>query len=96
MWCVFQSKKNQEESRDVLHPVIDWNQIVGVLSQWINPDSTNAQLREDSSMAIKQELEWAQHLSLQAVMLSELSSSGGVANTARILFQVSVFLKSIN
>lgn len=64
---------------------------MGILSQWISPDSTNSQLQKDSSMALRQELEWAQHLSLQAVMLSELSCSGGVANTARILLQVSSF-----
>ncbi len=42
------------------------NQVVGRVSAWINPDAADAQLRTDSEAALRAELSWAAHLSLQA------------------------------
>jgi len=41
-------------------------QVVGIVSPWIDADSDNAALRRDSAAALRQELQWAAHLSLQA------------------------------
>lgn len=37
----------------------------GKISSWIDLDSEDDTLREDSEIALKQELAWASHLSLQ-------------------------------
>ena len=42
------------------------NQVVGRVSAWIAPDSPDATLRADSEAALRSELAWAAHLSLQA------------------------------
>ena len=45
------------------------NQVVGRLSTWLAPDSADARLRNDSEAALRAELSWAAHLSLQARQL---------------------------
>ena len=40
--------------------------MVGIVSPWVDADSDNAVLRRDSASALRQELQWAAHLSLQA------------------------------
>ena len=62
-------------------------QVVGKVSPWIQPDSQNQSLRRDSEAALRQELEWAAHLSLQACILPVPPSLHN-ANYARILLQV--------
>ncbi|CAD7703043.1 unnamed protein product, partial [Ostreobium quekettii] len=62
-------------------------QVVGATSPWINADSQNAILREDSSAALRQELDWAYHLGLQAVMVQPSFHQQSVANTARVIEQ---------
>jgi protein arginine N-methyltransferase 5 len=48
----------------------DWsNYIVGTVSPWINLDAVDEGLRKDSMAAFKQELAWASHLSMSAVVL---------------------------
>ena len=42
------------------------NQLVGRASAWLAPDAPDAQLRADSEAALRAELSWAAHLSLQA------------------------------
>ena len=39
--------------------------MVGKVSDWIDPDSSDPKLAKDSEIALKEELNWAQHLSLQ-------------------------------
>ncbi|KAK1289111.1 Protein arginine N-methyltransferase 5 [Acorus calamus] len=43
--------------------------VVGRISSWIDLDSDNEELRMDSEIALKQEIAWASHLSLQACLL---------------------------
>lgn len=63
-------------------------QIVGKVSTWIQPDAEDDNLRRDSQAALRQELEWATHLSLQACIL-HLPPSPSSANFAYIVNQVS-------
>ena len=62
-------------------------QIVGKISPWIRPDSSNPRLKRDSEAALRQELEWAAHLNLQAVILPTPLTLDN-ANYARVLLQV--------
>ena len=50
----------------LLHSTQWSNQVVGRLSSWLAPDSADPQLRNDSEAALRAELSWAAHLSLQA------------------------------
>jgi protein arginine N-methyltransferase 5 len=60
-------------------------QIVGKVSPWIDCDSPNPTLQRDSHAALEQELGWAAHLSLQAVVLPPPPQPLNAANYARIL-----------
>eukprot|EP00899_Mesostigma_viride_P006648 jgi/Mesvir1/15985/Mv08291-RA.3 len=52
---------------DLLLSSSQWSsQVVGVLSPWIDLDSDCPHVRRDGESALKQELAWATHLSLQA------------------------------
>lgn len=53
----------------VLTPTQWSSHVVGKISSWIDLDSEDDVLREDSEIALKQELAWASHLSLQACLL---------------------------
>ncbi|KAK9820236.1 hypothetical protein WJX72_007776 [[Myrmecia] bisecta] len=73
---------------DLLLNSAQWSgQIVGTISPWIQPDADDPELVRDSEAALRQELEWAAHLSLQACMLT-LPHGLRNANYARILNQV--------
>jgi hypothetical protein len=61
-------------------------QVVGKLSEWIQPDAAGEPLRGNSATALRQELEWASHLSLQACVL-RLPPGASHANLARIVNQ---------
>ena len=61
-------------------------QVVGKLSEWIQPDAAEEPLRGNSATALRQELEWASHLSLQACVL-RLPPGASHANLARIVNQ---------
>ena len=63
-------------------------QVVGCVSSWIDADSSCPSLRRDSEAALAQELAWAAHLSLQAVVLPAPPQPLRAANYARILNQV--------
>ncbi|PWA47388.1 SHK1 binding protein 1 [Artemisia annua] len=52
----------------VLTPTQWSSHVVGKISSWIDLDSEDDVLREDSEIALKQELAWASHLSLQPLM----------------------------
>jgi hypothetical protein len=59
--------------------------VVGKVSPWIDPDSANALLRQDSAAALKQELAWAAHLGLQAVILPCPPGRTSAVNYAQLL-----------
>ncbi|KAL0407905.1 UNVERIFIED_CONTAM: protein arginine N-methyltransferase 1.5, partial [Sesamum radiatum] len=52
----------------VLSPSQWSSHVVGKISSWIDLDSEDVTLRKDSEIALKQELAWASHLSLQVVI----------------------------
>lgn len=58
---------------------------MGKTSPWIDADSVSPSLRRDSEAALRQELAWAAHLSLHAVLLP--SPALGGANYGRIVNQ---------
>lgn len=58
------------------------------MSAWINPDSSCPALRQDSTAALKQELAWAAHLGLQAVILPPPPETMRSHNYAQIILQV--------
>uniref|UniRef100_A0A1D1ZXU6 PRMT5 TIM barrel domain-containing protein n=1 Tax=Auxenochlorella protothecoides TaxID=3075 RepID=A0A1D1ZXU6_AUXPR len=70
---------------DLLLTASQWSgQVVGSTSPWINPDAPqDTALRSQSEAALRQELHWAAHLSLQACILP----GAGGPNQARILNQ---------
>ena len=73
-------------------------QVVGKVSPWINTDSESPALQCDSVAALRQELHWAAHLSLQACLLPAPPCPLQAANYARILCEVrakSVHLASV-
>eukprot|EP00268_Persea_americana_P013136 TRINITY_DN15723_c0_g1_i1.p1 TRINITY_DN15723_c0_g1~~TRINITY_DN15723_c0_g1_i1.p1 ORF type:complete len:658 (+),score=108.19 TRINITY_DN15723_c0_g1_i1:215-2188(+) len=53
----------------VLSPSQWSSHVVGKISSWIDLDSDDEVLRMDSEIALKQEIAWASHLSLQACLL---------------------------
>ena len=44
-------------------------QVVGSVSTWIDPDSSDTHLKAQSVTTLRQQLAWAGHLGLQAVLL---------------------------
>ncbi|KAK3152116.1 hypothetical protein QOZ80_2BG0154630 [Eleusine coracana subsp. coracana] len=61
--------------------------IVGKLSEWIDLDAEDEQLRLDSELTLKQEVAWASHLSLQACVLPAPKRSS-CGNYARVVNQI--------
>ena len=47
-------------------------QVVGSISTWIDPDSRDPLLKAQSVATLRQQLAWAGHLGLQAVLLPPL------------------------
>ena len=71
---------------DLLLNSSQWSsQVVGKTSPWIDADSPSDAYRRDSEAALRQELSWAAHLSLHAVLLPPPKL--GAANYARIVNQ---------
>ncbi|KAG0166963.1 Protein arginine N-methyltransferase 5 [Apophysomyces sp. BC1034] len=71
------------ERDDLILKSADWaDAVVGVLSNWLQLDSTNELPRVNSELALKQELAWACHLGLLAVILPSLPR-GSLSNLAR-------------
>ncbi|KAI9011953.1 PRMT5 arginine-N-methyltransferase-domain-containing protein [Phycomyces nitens] len=70
------------ERDDLVLKSADWSDVVvGSLSPWLNFE--DPAFRLNSELALKQEIAWACHLSLLAVIFPPLS--GGIADTARAL-----------
>ncbi len=59
--------------------------VVGKVSEWLAPDSPDATVRLAAEAALKQELAWASHLAVPAVLLPPARPS--CANYARLLNQ---------
>ncbi|KAI7891369.1 PRMT5 arginine-N-methyltransferase-domain-containing protein [Mucor mucedo] len=86
-------KETQENWKD--RPVFNRNDLViksaewsgkaiGLLANWIHLDSTNAEIRLCSELALKQEIEWACHISLTGLIFPSLPK-GSLFNTARAI-----------
>ncbi|KAJ9525988.1 hypothetical protein QJQ45_009372 [Haematococcus lacustris] len=75
---------------DVLYlPSSQWvRQVVGAVSGWLDPDSSDPHERTASQAALRAELGWAAHLGLQAVLLPPPANPGRCAQYAQILNQV--------
>ncbi|KAL1569291.1 Protein arginine N-methyltransferase 5, variant 2 [Salvia divinorum] len=71
----------------VLSPSQWSSHVVGKISSWIDLDSEDEILRQDSEITLKQEIAWASHLSLQACILPTPKGSS-CANYARCLNQI--------
>ncbi|XP_063951475.1 protein arginine N-methyltransferase 5-like [Lytechinus pictus] len=70
---------------DLLLPSQDWSAlVVGKLSEWLQPDSENAVVRQNSQVALMQELNYAAHLSLPAVLVP--LNNINCVNLARCLY----------
>ncbi|KAG8391553.1 hypothetical protein BUALT_Bualt01G0199600 [Buddleja alternifolia] len=55
---------------DLVLSLSQWSShVVGKISSWIDLDSDDETLRKDSEIALRQEIAWASHLSLQACLL---------------------------
>lgn len=63
-------------------------QVVGQVSEWVDPDSPDPEVRRLSAAALKRELAWAAHLGLQAVLLPPPPRPMKAANYAQVLQQV--------
>ncbi|PIA44062.1 hypothetical protein AQUCO_01800245v1 [Aquilegia coerulea] len=71
----------------VLSPAQWSSHVVGKISSWIDLDSEDEVLRQDSETVLRQEIAWASHLSLQACLLpSPRGTSCG--NYARCVNQI--------
>ncbi|EYU29151.1 hypothetical protein ABFS82_05G121400 [Erythranthe guttata] len=71
----------------VLTPSQWSSHVVGKVSSWIDLDSEDETLRKDSEIALKQEIAWASHLSLQACLLPTPNRTS-CANYAKCLNQI--------
>jgi protein arginine N-methyltransferase 5 len=59
------------------------------VSSWIDPDAEDLEYGLDSEAALKQELAWAAHLSLQAVVLPAPKRPLAAVNYTRVVNQAS-------
>lgn len=76
-------------SSDLILSPSQWgSHVVGKISSWIDLDSDDEVLRNDSEIALKQEIAWASHLSLQACLLPTPPNGGSSSNYARCVNQV--------
>ncbi|XP_065849543.1 protein arginine N-methyltransferase 1.5 [Euphorbia lathyris] len=71
----------------VLSPSQWSSHVVGKISSWIDLDSEDETLRMDSEITLKQEIAWANHLSLQACLLP-CPKGASCANYARCVNQI--------
>lgn len=63
------------------------NQVVGQVSDWVEPDSFDPVLRQSSVAALKHQLGWAAHLGIQAVLLPPPPRPANSPNYAQVLNQ---------
>jgi type II protein arginine methyltransferase len=63
----------------------EWhNKLVGLVSPWIDPDSSDVELRRDSAAAFKMEVQWAKFLGMQAVVLPPPFDTSRVTGYAHV------------
>ncbi|PKU63943.1 protein arginine N-methyltransferase 5 isoform X1 [Dendrobium catenatum] len=73
---------------DLIVSPAQWSShVVGKISSWIDLDSEDEKLRMDSETALKQEISWASHLSVQACLLPP-PKKGCCSNYARSVNQI--------
>jgi protein arginine N-methyltransferase 5 len=72
----------------VLSPSQWSSHVVGKISSWIDLDSEDEVVQKDSEIALKQEIAWASHLSLQACLLPAPKKRASCANYARCVNQI--------
>lgn len=58
--------------------------MAGLLANWIHLDSTDPEIRLCSELALKQEIDWACHISLSGLIFPALPK-GSLYNTARVI-----------
>ncbi|GAA5801491.1 PRMT5 arginine-N-methyltransferase-domain-containing protein [Helicostylum pulchrum] len=86
-------KESQESWKD--RPVFDRKDLIiksaeqsaraiGLLANWIHLDSPDAEIRLCSELALKQEIDWACHISLTGLIFPSLPT-GSLYNTARAI-----------
>ncbi|KAG2236581.1 hypothetical protein INT48_000135 [Thamnidium elegans] len=86
-------KESQENWKD--RPVFDRKDLIiksadqsaraiGLLANWIHLDSPDAEIRLCSELALKQEIDWACHISLTGLIFPSLPT-GSLYNTARVI-----------
>ncbi|CAN1132181.1 Protein arginine N-methyltransferase 1.5 [Linum perenne] len=78
----------------VLSPSQWSSHVVGKISSWIDLDTEDETLRTDSETTLKQEIAWANHLSLQACLLPSPKGKS-CANYARCVNQILQGLNSM-
>jgi protein arginine N-methyltransferase 5 len=61
------------------------NQIVGKISAWIDPDAEDPEVRRASAAALREELAWASHLTVQACLLPAPRQGARAATYARLI-----------
>ncbi|XP_022871925.1 protein arginine N-methyltransferase 1.5-like [Olea europaea var. sylvestris] len=71
-----------------------FNYYIGKISSWVDLDSGDETLSKDSEIALKLEIAWASHLSLQACYLPTLKGSS-CANYSRCVNQILENLNSM-
>ena len=62
-------------------------QVVGSVSAWIDPDSSDPRLKAQSLTTLKQQLAWAGHLGLQAVLLPPVPQTMRAAHYSQAVQQ---------
>ncbi|KAG6783509.1 hypothetical protein POTOM_012958 [Populus tomentosa] len=78
----------------VLSPSPWSSHVVGKISSWIDLDSEDETLRMDSETTLKQEIAWANHLSIQACILPS-PKGASCANYARCVNQILLGLNNM-
>lgn len=70
---------------DMVMGTTDWSgKVVGRISDWVDLDSTDAELRKDSVAAVQQEVAWAVHIGIQAVIMPSPRTTTCAANYAQV------------
>ncbi|CAK7354396.1 unnamed protein product [Dovyalis caffra] len=78
----------------VLSPSQWSSHVVGKISSWIDLDSEDETIRMDSETTLKQEIAWANHLSIQACILPS-PKGASCANYARCVNQILLGLNNV-
>ncbi|KAI7901883.1 PRMT5 arginine-N-methyltransferase-domain-containing protein [Cokeromyces recurvatus] len=73
------------DRKDLIINSAEWShKMIGLLASWIQLDSADPEIRLCSELALKQEIDWACHISLSGVIFPFLPK-GCLSNTARTI-----------